>query len=1341
MSIIQRGLLVLVLLSCAGVVTVYDCCRLQADVPSRAIMPAPRAYYQAIASPQRGFISLNGQWDWKAIGGRPYSLKNTTLFAKPDSPLPAVQTKVKLPTDGWTGKMLLPHQAANGEKGNAAKCWYRREFTVPVEWKSRQIEIQFMGAGFEVAVWVNGQLCGTHLGDATAFAVDITKAVKTGQKNEVHLRVWRHEIAYGEIWPQIMMEGVHTPRQGVWDDICLRSRPKIAVEKVFCKTSFRNQQMDAAYRLVNDTVTPAKITLEAVVLDKDGKISVDLGRRKFTIRAGRKLGCVLPGRWRNPHLWMPDDPYLYIVETKVKQNGKLIDTHRERFGFAECWIDGGDFRINGKVVRFHQQSLAFGRGQHHLQDVPGIRTALRKYKKMGVNMLCLVQKPSSMFLEIADEEGMFIKVQSGWHHPTKSLTPEFKKNTSRVIQEWIERDRNHPSVAMWCAGNEPVGGCDTILWAKSVIERFDSIRPIDIHRSFGNSPYITDGSVKKRTHYEIANLDYPIVSGSSYSLLSAAEFPSRWAIDRPLPLFVGRWGGLFTSGMASLGPKHYEKMFAMKGPKQSGEFGYEGVLEYLRSIIPHWRRARVSGAGDQMISLEHKSELTKKHDNVDHEYAKLWAPKFAYFVDRTRAVYAGSQFKRTLCVVNETMDDLKTGVTVKMTVNGKTQTVADMKLKIAQGQVVDVPVSFKLPAVKKKTPARITIEFEGSKKGSHTIGLDLDIFPPRIAAAKSKTKIGLYDPAGMTGAAMKKLGLAFKPVADIKKLKGLDVLVIGRHGLDKTVVAARDEILAFVKAGGKVVCSGQKAWLSWLPLSLRMDRGVEMPQAWRMASNSLLFAGLNDVDLSWWPNNRGKEASYKVPGAVAVNCYQKPTVGRVRPLLENGVRLALSPLLEFRHGKGVVLLSQLELEPVVGVSPVADIVFERLVQAPVTKLPTRRVWYAGDAAAKGFVAGQMGVEITDLASGDEHEWSEKDLILWMPHGRVLDGSQSKSVKKATDAGASLLVICNEAKFLPKIAGMPAFDNAESWKDRPFVYEKKIRMAIVKRGQPLVDGVSNSELTERTLARWQVVEGKEWKHLASPGVIAMRKNGKSVQVVSTMLRWGDGKVVGNYGKVLHKLLTNLGAVSLDHRASGLAGSGKFLQIDLRKHCTMGFSDERDGDGKGGWTDQGKTNDLGIMPTGRLECVGVPFDVIDPSTNAGKSAVVLGGGTRLGNKPTSANKIDFGHRKVKKVYFLHSAAWLGRKLVGEYRVHYTKALEMHETIPLIGWSNIGDWWNPRGLPKARIGWRSRNELANVGLYVFEWTNPHPDTAIDTIDFVSFSRGGKGTIMCLVAITAEE
>jgi beta-galactosidase len=199
------------------------------------------------------------------------------------------------------------------------------------------------------------------------------------------------------------------------------------------------------------------------------------------------------------------------------------------------------------------------------------------------------------------------------------------------------------------------------------------------------------------------------------------------------------------------------------------------------------------------------------------------------------------------------------------------------------------------------------------------------------------------------------------------------------------------------------------------------------------------------------------------------------------------------------------------------------------------------------------------------------------------------------------------------------------------------------------------------------------------------------------------------------------------------ASGVAAE-RCKPLDLRSVANRGFADDTADDGKGGWTDQGG-NDFRMMPLGAHLLQGVPFTIIDPASNSDRSCLVLGGAGRP-TFPRTVEGIAVGGQ-VARLFFLHTAAWLGRAgaVAMTYRVHYADGQVLE--IPVRAGTEIADWWNPCDLPGARLGMsRTNDQLREVGLFLMPWENPRPQVAITSLDVVS-----PGTMVpIVVAITAE-
>ncbi|MDR3709758.1 MAG: hypothetical protein P4L33_15795 [Capsulimonadaceae bacterium] len=200
--------------------------------------------------------------------------------------------------------------------------------------------------------------------------------------------------------------------------------------------------------------------------------------------------------------------------------------------------------------------------------------------------------------------------------------------------------------------------------------------------------------------------------------------------------------------------------------------------------------------------------------------------------------------------------------------------------------------------------------------------------------------------------------------------------------------------------------------------------------------------------------------------------------------------------------------------------------------------------------------------------------------------------------------------------------------------------------------------------------------------------------------------------------------NVGPTQRDYAAALENPRGAFT-VDLREQANMGFFDEKAGDGKGGWSDEGPLNCLATMPVGRQTFFGVPFEIIDPATNGARSIITLRGTSVTPTFPDSANAIRIG-RKVRVLYFLHACSWDAKGEIAHYAIHYADGTL--ENVPVRTQYNCANWWlgyqqGEESRPVAvRVTSTADGKPAWRYVRVWEWQNPHPEISITSLDFVS-------------------
>ena len=223
---------------------------------------------------------------------------------------------------------------------------------------------------------------------------------------------------------------------------------------------------------------------------------------------------------------------------------------------------------------------------------------------------------------------------------------------------------------------------------------------------------------------------------------------------------------------------------------------------------------------------------------------------------------------------------------------------------------------------------------------------------------------------------------------------------------------------------------------------------------------------------------------------------------------------------------------------------------------------------------------------------------------------------------------------------------------------------------------------------------------------------------------------------------------------------------FFKVDLRPFVNWSHIDAQPWDEKE-WLDWGSNNDLRRMPRGDVQFEEVPFQVIDPATNGGKSIVmVTGKGYGVQEQlPNRSAQIAVG-RTAASLTFLRTN--IGGGLDPGYRILYEG--DRYLTIPLDAMGNgsrnyacYGCYgpgaasreptendghYNSKSLYHQmvnyfslffRIAWLGTTGAGDpVKVTMHEWVNPYPERVIKSVSIICPEGHGSGRSEVLFAIT---
>lgn len=332
---------------------------------------------------------------------------------------------------------------------------YRRWVNVPANFGGKRVLWHFDGVFDGAEVFVNGRRVGYHESGYTAFDVDVTDALRPGQRNLLALRVSKKttsvDLDTGDYWSL----------GGIYRENYLVALPPTHVQDITVVTDLDTQYRDATLKanVAIAGVPGTPVTLRGELWQKTPKGSIRVPG--VTLNGSGSLGTdgtasvPLQAAVTAPRLWSAEKPNLYYLVLALGQGNQVAERVQQRFGFKKIEIAHGVLLWNGVPIKCtgtcrHEEWAAYG---HALGEAQW-RTDLALMKGCNINAVRTSHyNHAERFLELCDEMGLYVldEVPGCWDDvKDPKLLPAFIQRT----RETLARDQNKPCVLAWSLGNE-----------------------------------------------------------------------------------------------------------------------------------------------------------------------------------------------------------------------------------------------------------------------------------------------------------------------------------------------------------------------------------------------------------------------------------------------------------------------------------------------------------------------------------------------------------------------------------------------------------------------------------------------------------------------------------------------------------------------------------------------------------------------------------------------------------------------------------------------------------------------------------------------------------------------
>ncbi|MHB9855098.1 PA14 domain-containing protein [Streptomyces krungchingensis] len=355
--------------------------------------------------------------------------------------------------------ILVPYPVESqlsGLERHEDRMWYRRTFTVPADWRigsGKRLRLNFGAVDWQAKVYVNGVEVAEHQGGYDKFSADVTDALKPGRTQELIVGVYDPtDASDGENPPvgkqRLDPSGIwYTPSSGIWQTVWMEPVAADHVDSLKLTPDVPAGKVTVEPRGVRDG-----LPFTATAYDGKRKVATATGR------TGRPLALDIA----EPHLWSPDDPFLYDLVVTV--GADRVDSYFGMRSIAVQKVDGTPRTLlNGRPV-FMMATLDQGFWPDGLHTAPtdeALAYDLRMHKQLGYNAVRkhIKVEPDRWFYW-ADRLGLLVwqdmPAMTAGVNPSAASRAEYEREMKRMIEDHV----SSPSVVMWVTFNEGWGQYD-----------------------------------------------------------------------------------------------------------------------------------------------------------------------------------------------------------------------------------------------------------------------------------------------------------------------------------------------------------------------------------------------------------------------------------------------------------------------------------------------------------------------------------------------------------------------------------------------------------------------------------------------------------------------------------------------------------------------------------------------------------------------------------------------------------------------------------------------------------------------------------------------------------------
>ena len=433
---------------------------------------------------------------------------------------------------------------------------YRRNFTVPADWKGQEIYLNFDGVDSFFYLYINGKYVGFSKNSRNLAEFNITPYLnKEGEENTVAVEVYRHsDGSFLESQDMFRLPGI-------FRTVALTAKPQVQISDIKAIPDLDDTYTNAKLHITAQLENLSKKAIKGYTIQYSlyaNRLYSDENTLLNGVTASAKLEGKLNAKGEinieatldaanKVNLWSAEAPHRYTLVGELKDaKGRTIQTFSTYGGFRKVEIkdtpaDKDEFGLAGRYYYLNGQPIKLKGVNRHENNVQTGHTVSREQmehevflmKRGNINHVRNCHYPDAPYwYYLCDKYGIYLEDEANieshqYYYGKQSLSHvhEFRNAHIARNMEMVHATINHPSVVIWSLGNE-AGPGKNFVDCYNAIKAYDTSRPVQYERNndivdMGSNQYPSIAWVQGAVQGKY-NLKYPFhISEYAHSMGNA----------------------------------------------------------------------------------------------------------------------------------------------------------------------------------------------------------------------------------------------------------------------------------------------------------------------------------------------------------------------------------------------------------------------------------------------------------------------------------------------------------------------------------------------------------------------------------------------------------------------------------------------------------------------------------------------------------------------------------------------------------------------------------------------------------------------------------------------------